>query len=78
MQSRIGSLIESAANIAIGYLVAMLAQALIFPLFGFSASVSEHAQIAGLFTIVSLVRSYCLRRLFNWVSLRWASERIGS
>ena len=70
MQSRLGSLIESLSNIAIGYLVAIAAQAMIFPLFGISASAREHAQIAALFTVVSIVRSYCLRRLFNWISGR--------
>ena len=66
MQSRTASLIESLTNIAIGYLVAVFAQALIFPLFGIYASAGEHAAIAALFTVISLVRSYCLRRLFNW------------
>ena len=65
MQSRIGSLVEAGVNVLIGYLVAMLAQAVIFPMFGFTAGVVEHAQIAGLFTLVSLARSYILRRVFN-------------
>jgi hypothetical protein len=64
-QSRKHSAYEAVANVAIGYLVAILAQAVIFPLFGFNASTREHMAIAGLFTIVSLVRSYFLRRLFN-------------
>lgn len=68
MQSRIGSIIEAAANILIGYLVAMAAQTAIFPLFGFYASPGEHAQIAALFTVISLARSYCLRRLFNRIT----------
>lgn len=65
MQSRKGSAVEAVANVAIGYVVALGAQAVIFPLFGLHASASEHMAIGGLFTIVSLVRSYALRRLFN-------------
>lgn len=65
MQSRKGSAIEAVSNVAIGYLVALAAQAAIFPMFGLHASASEHMAIGGLFTIVSLVRSYLLRRLFN-------------
>lgn len=64
-QSRKHSAIEAVANVAIGYAVAVAAQIVIFPLFGIHASTEEHLAIGGLFTIVSLVRSYALRRLFN-------------
>lgn len=65
MQSRKHSAIESVANVAVGYCVALAAQAVIFPMFGLHASAGQNAAIGGLFTIVSLVRSYALRRLFN-------------
>ena len=52
-------------NVGAGYGVAMVTQALVFPVFGFYASVSQHAGIALIFTVVSLVRSYALRRFFN-------------
>ena len=45
----------------------MLAQQIVFPLFGIATTVSEDAGIAALFTLVSLVRSYAIRRLFE----RW-------
>lgn len=64
-QTRKHSAVEAVANVAIGYGVAIAAQAAIFPLFGFHASAADHMGIAALFTIVSLVRSYCLRRMFN-------------
>ena len=64
-QKRLHSALESATNVAVGYAVAMVAQAVVFPLFGFYASTAEHAGIALIFTVVSLVRSYALRRLFN-------------
>ncbi len=64
-QKRLHSVLESATNVAVGYAVAMIAQALVFPLFGFHATTAEHAGIALIFTVVSLVRSYALRRLFN-------------
>lgn len=67
-QSRRGSAFEAVANVAIGYGVAVAAQAAILPLFGLHASASDHLAIAALFTIVSLVRSYALRRLFNRLS----------
>ena len=69
-QTKLSSASESVANVAVGYAVAMLTQALVFPLFGFYASTAQQAGIALIFTVVSLVRSYALRRLFNWMGER--------
>lgn len=64
-QSRKRSALEAVANVAIGYAVAIAAQMAIFPLFGIHIPPSEHLAIGLLFTVVSLARSYALRRLFN-------------
>lgn len=69
-QSRRGSALEAVVNVLVGYWIAVLAQLAIFPLFGWRPSLSENLAIGGLFTVVSLVRSYCLRRLFNWWQVR--------
>lgn len=66
-QSRTGSMIEAAANVAIGYGVAVAAQVAVFPWFGLHASLSDNLLIGAVFTVVSLVRSYFLRRLFNYL-----------
>lgn len=66
-QSRTHSAIESVANVAVGYGVAVGAQYAIFPVFNIHATHSEHLMIGAFFTVVSLARSFCLRRLFN----RW-------
>jgi hypothetical protein len=66
-QSRRMSLVESLTNIAVGYLVALAAQIVIFPILGVQASLSQNLMIGVLFTFVSLARSYALRRFFNWV-----------
>lgn len=64
-QSRKFSAIESVANVAIGYGIAVLTQMLVFPLFGLHASLGDNLAIGAIFTVVSLVRSYWLRRIFN-------------
>ena len=69
-QSKRASMCEAVTNVAVGYGVAVAAQALIFPLFGLYASHGQHLAIAALFTVVSLVRSYCLRRVFNYWSIK--------
>jgi hypothetical protein len=69
-QSRLGSFIESVANILIGYGVAVLTQVAVFPLFGIHIGISENLAIGALFTLVSLARSYGIRRLFNLPRVR--------
>ena len=65
MQSRCMSFVESVSNIVVGYGLAVLTQIIVFPLFGLHVSVGENLLIGCLFTAVSLVRSYALRRIFN-------------
>jgi hypothetical protein len=64
MQSRFMSLLEAVTNIVVGYGLAVLTQIIVLPVFGFHASVSENLLIGGAFTVISLIRSYALRRLF--------------
>jgi hypothetical protein len=64
-QSRLMSLVEAVANVAIGLLVAVATQIAVFPLFGLHASLLQNLQLALVFTGVSIVRSYLLRRLFE-------------
>jgi len=64
-QSRRMSMIEAVANVAIGYGVAVLAQLAVFPLFGIAVSLGDNLAIGAAFTVISLARSYAVRRLFN-------------
>lgn len=65
MQSRRASAIEAATNVAIGYGVAVLAQLAVFPMFGLHPSFGDNLAIGAVFTVVSLLRNYVVRRLFN-------------
>lgn len=67
MQSKRNSAFEAATNVAIGYLVSVLANVLILPVFGYNVTIGDSFAIGLAFTIVSLVRSYLLRRAFNWL-----------
>lgn len=64
-QSHTASLVEAAANVLVGFVFAITTQVLVFPLYEFHADWREHASIAGIFTAVSLLRSYSLRRAFE-------------
>ena len=69
-QSHMMSFVEASANILIGYGIAVTAQTIIFPVFGIHIPLSDHLLMGGFFTIVSLTRSYFLRRIFNWLHTR--------
>ena len=64
-QSRAMSLIESLANVAVGYGVAVVTQILIFPIFGLRTTLAQNLMMGAIFTLVSIARSYVLRRLFE-------------
>jgi hypothetical protein len=58
------SFIEAVANVAAGFGVALAAQLVMFPLVGIEARARQMLVVGLLFTVVSVVRSYLLRRLF--------------
>jgi hypothetical protein len=64
-QTRLGSFIEAWINVAIGFGINFGANLFILPLIGFHISVGQNLFIGVLYTIVSVVRSYCIRRWFN-------------
>jgi hypothetical protein len=64
-QTRLGSLTEAAVNVVIGLAISMGANAVVFPLFGFRPQWRQNAMISVIYTGISLVRSYALRRWFN-------------
>lgn len=65
MQTKLGSFIESWANIAIGFTINYFANLLILPWFGLAVTPSKAFGIGVIFTVISLVRSYIIRRWFN-------------
>lgn len=76
-QSKLGSLIEAALNVLIGYGVALISQIVIFPMFGIYVSLQTNIAIGAWFTDISLVRSYVIRRWFNARLHRFAAEMAG-
>ena len=64
-QTRIESLLESIVNIFIGYFVALISQIIVFPLVGIHVPITTNLVIGFWFTVISLVRSYVIRRWFN-------------
>ena len=71
-QSRAMSMIEAVANVVVGYGVAVATQILIFPVFGLHTTLAQNLKMGAVFSIVSLTRSFALRRVFE--SIRVASR----
>lgn len=65
-QSRRASLLEAVINILIGYGINMLANFTLFPLFGWHITLEQNLLLGVFYTVISLCRSYFLRRFFNW------------
>jgi hypothetical protein len=64
------SLVEAIANVVVGFMLAVLTQTAIFPLFGLQVSIAKNMLIGAIFTLVSIVRSYSLRRVFEVIRIR--------
>ena len=71
-QSRSDSLLEAATNVALGFVLALDTQALVYPLFNITTTFVTDGAIAVIFTMVSLARSYLVRRAFETCGLRAA------
>lgn len=64
-QKRTHSLMESITNVLIGFLVGLISQIIIFPFFNIHVPLSSNLAITGWFTLISIVRSYVIRRYYT-------------
>lgn len=69
-QTRLGSLAETTINMLVGFWLSVAAQAVIFPMFGYELPLHSNMAIVAIFTAISMIRSYVLRRAFNWWHVR--------
>ena len=65
MQSKKQSLIESLTSVFVGWLIGVILNMLVLPLFDYDVSLTDGVLISIIFTAVSVVRSYVVRRFFN-------------
>lgn len=73
-QSRRASMVEAYFNIAIGFAINFTANLVFLPLVGVHVTMSENLWLGAIYTSVSVVRSYVIRRWFNG-RLRQAARR---
>lgn len=73
-QLRLDSLMESVTNTAIGFVVSLITWAILARAYGIPMPWSTNLQITAIFTVVSILRQYVLRRVFDgrspWAALK--------
>jgi hypothetical protein len=69
-QSKFMSMLESIINIAVGFGIGLLGQMIFLPLLGVEISLKQNLFFALIMTVVSIARSYLLRRLFEALHIR--------
>ena len=65
MQTKKQSMIESLTSTTIGIIIGIVLNLTILPIFGYPVSLSDSLWISVIFTVISIIRSYIIRRWFN-------------
>lgn len=65
MQTKTNSLIEAVTNTSVGFIISLAATFVIFPLVGVESTGAKNIVITLFFTIISILRGYIVRRIFN-------------
>ena len=65
MQTKKHSLLESLTNVIVGLLMSFLTQLIIYPFLDIEVSLNQNIIITAVFFIISFVRGYVIRRIFN-------------
>jgi hypothetical protein len=65
MQSKMSSLYEAVINVLIGFWINYFANLIILPLFGLHITLTENFVLGLLYTVISIARTYVIRRWFN-------------
>jgi len=75
MQTRKGSLFEVFCNVGTGFIVAWCLTAYLFPTwFGLELNAGQSWLITFIYTVVSVIRSYIWRRIFNYFIVKRSEQ----
>ncbi|GAB1260476.1 DUF7220 family protein [Aurantivibrio plasticivorans] len=73
-QSHFMSVVESTVSVLAGYLLNVLIQFLVYPLFGIEVAIETAFIIAVIITGLAFVKNYSVRRLFNLIHVNQHAE----
>lgn len=72
MQSKTHSLIEQLVNVGSGFLISMFVWAfIVVPIWDLDTTFVDNLGIVIVFTVISVVRGYVWRRVFNWYTIKY-------
>ena len=64
-QSKKHSALESTTNVVVGLIISILTQMALFPILGIPVSTKQNLIITLVFFVLSFIRGYVIRRIFN-------------
>ena len=64
-QSKQSSFVEACFTVGSGFLISLLSMEILFPLYNIQTSIQTNIQIVCIMTVVSIIRTYIVRRFFN-------------
>ena len=65
MQSKRESMIETLTSVFVGWLIGVILNLTILPLFNYNITVVDSLLVSLVYTVISVVRGYLIRRFFN-------------
>jgi len=75
-QSKRASLVESVVSTSIGFVVSMGILEGVNQIWGLRLNLTDNVAITSIFTAASVLRSYLVRRLFNWWHHRGSPDEL--
>lgn len=69
-QSRKMSFVESTASVVAGFIITVLIQYWIYPVFGITVPASSALVISVVIVFAAFVKNFSLRRLFNYIHVK--------
>ena len=71
MQSKRESMIETLTSVFVGWLIGVILNLTILPLFNYNITVVDSLWVSLIFTVISVVRGYLIRRFFNLKEIKY-------
>ena len=65
MQTKRQSLIETLTSVFVGWLIGVILNLTVLPLFNYNITVTDSLWVSLIFTVISVIRGYLIRRYFN-------------
>lgn len=75
-QNRRMSLVESFANVITGYVMTVLIQKLLYPLFGIHIPIQDALVVSTLIVFIAFLKNFAIRRYFNQLEYRGLHRRL--